>query len=133
MLMLVSHPQDTAFKKNLYDFPIGGEYCDNYGLSSPSGTCDAGYYCSGGATVAAPSGVGGDRCTAGYFCPVGSSAPMPCTPGHYCGTDGLNETSGICHPGYYCASVATVPNPADGNVTGGVLIFSYATIDHTFL
>lgn len=101
----------------------GGSYCDRDGLSSPTGVCSDGYYCSGGAVNATPSGVGGNNCQAGYFCPEGSVNPTPCTPGSYCVSDYLNDTTGQCSPGYYCTSKATVPNPTDGNVTGKGLGF----------
>ncbi|XP_062603182.1 uncharacterized protein LOC134264959 [Saccostrea cucullata] len=98
----------------------GGSYCNQDGLSSPSGVCSAGYYCSGGAVNATPSGVGGNNCQAGYFCPEGSVNPTPCIPGYYCVSDHLNDTTGLCSPGYYCTSKASVPNPTDGNVTGDI-------------
>jgi hypothetical protein len=46
-------------------------YCDQSGLSSPSGNCTAGYLCLGNATVAAPNdGVNGP-CPRGYYCTEG--------------------------------------------------------------
>ena len=53
----------------------------------------------------------------GTYCPEGSSQPTPCTPGSFCASDYLNQTTGLCDPGYYCTVNATVPNPTDG-ITG---------------
>ncbi len=96
----------------------GGQFCAGVGQSLPSGGCDASYYCDGGSITATPSGSGGNHCSAGTYCPVGSSFAVPCRPGHYCGADYLNDTSGLCDAGYYCHSYATLPNPGDLNVTG---------------
>ncbi|RUS80256.1 hypothetical protein EGW08_011985, partial [Elysia chlorotica] len=98
----------------------GGQYCGQDGLSSPSGLCEAGFYCSGGSSVAMPSGAGGDQCSPGYYCPEGSSQPIECDPGQYCATARLNTTSGDCQQGYYCSRLAIIANPTDGNVTGDI-------------
>ena len=98
---------------------LGGEFCDQPGLSQTSGLCSPGYYCTEASDTATPTdGVMGDYCQAGHFCPEGSSYQTPCTPGRYCGADYLNVTSGPCDPGYYCHSSASIPNPTDGNITG---------------
>ena len=36
----------------------------------------------------------------------------PCTPGDYCGAEGLNATSGLCTAGYYCPGGQNVSTPA---------------------
>ena len=92
----------------------GGYYCEQTGLSAPSGPCAAGYYCDGGATTSMPSGAGGSHCTAGYYCPEASAFAVACEPGYYCANDRLNETSGQCDGGYYCTSLAVIANPTDG-------------------
>jgi len=89
-------------------------YCETTGLSMPTGDCDPGYYCDGGSDTKIPTGAGGGFCTAGFFCPAGSTQMTPCSPGKFCGTDYLNDTSGDCQDGYYCVSEASVPNPTDG-------------------
>ncbi|KAM3922961.1 uncharacterized protein RB166_012036 [Leptodactylus fuscus] len=167
-----------------------GYYCDNVGLTSPTGLCLAGYYCSLGVSSSAPNGelftgVGGS-CPRGHYCPAGSPHPhacpagtynnlthqqdclpcpagyfcaentsdystfpcpagfycpggtqhssqfpcprgyynpdprshsidscLPCTPGHYCGIEGLSAVSEKCDPGWFCVSSAWTPQPFD--------------------
>lgn len=50
-----------------------------------------------------------DLCVAGecWLCPAG----------HFCGSEGLVEPSGLCAAGFLCLVGATVPNPTD-NTTG---------------
>ena len=110
-------------------YSTGGEYCAGTGLSTPTGNCDASYYCTDSSPTASPAPYSayGSHCEAGYYCPTGSSYPHPCLPGHYCALDYLNDTSGYCDPGYYCHSLATVPNPTDGNITG-MFIITYSFI-----
>ena len=94
-----------------------GQYCDNTGLSSPTGPCEAGYFCTGGSSTPTPvDGIVGNTCNSGHFCPEGSNQSLPCLPGtyssqplasqcescpagHFC-TDGLEPS--ICPQGYYC-------------------------------
>jgi hypothetical protein len=113
-----------------------GMYCADVGMTEPTGPCDEGYYCSGGAadpgaavcderTVACDTPtceylrareVGescGGICPIGSFCPEASRAPTACPPGEYCGVEGLHQVSGPCEAGYYCSS-------ADGGASGGV-------------
>lgn len=98
-------------------------YCETTGLPAPTGLCDPGYYCDGGAETATPTGSGGSFCTAGYFCPEGSTQMTPCTPGQYCAADYLNDTSGPCQGGFFCTSAALVANPTDG--TTGTFVYNY--------
>ena len=98
-----------------------GTFCGYEGLSDPSGLCQGGYYCSGGAQTDTPSGADstGGRCSAGYFCPSGSGTPIPCTGGRYCERDGLTNETDLCLAGYYCILRASRPDPTD-NVTGAI-------------
>lgn len=58
-----------------------GYYCSRPGLSGPSGPCQAGYVCVGGASNSTPTdGVTGALCPAGYYCPQGSGSGMPIPP-----------------------------------------------------
>ncbi|CAN0099917.1 unnamed protein product, partial [Heterosigma akashiwo] len=89
-------------------------------------SCPAGYYClEGSANLTA--------CPTGHFCPEGTEYatqyPCPngtysnttmleevgdctaCTPGSYCGTEGLSAPTGECAAGYYCGGGASVPTP----------------------
>ncbi|XP_027901562.1 signal peptide, CUB and EGF-like domain-containing protein 1 [Xiphophorus couchianus] len=69
-----------------------GFYCNNTGLSQPSGLCDTGYYCSGGAKFSKPSdGLTGDICPAGHYCPLGSTFPIPCPDGTYSNSTGITH------------------------------------------
>lgn len=82
----------------------------------PTGNCSAGYYCTRGAMLAAPTdGVTGAVCVAGYYCPAGSAAPLPCPAGTSTSATG-NTALSDCQPcpvGKYCAAAASV-----GGVTG---------------
>ncbi|XP_034024621.1 neurogenic locus notch homolog protein 4-like [Thalassophryne amazonica] len=85
-----------------------GLYCNRTGLSQPSGSCDAGYYCSGGAVTATPSGgLTGDVCPVGHFCPIGSSSPIVCPDGTHSNFTGAAECDD-CPPGTYCLSGESV-------------------------
>lgn len=59
-----------------------GSYCDTDELSTVSGQCQAGHYCTNGSIEIAPVGKEyGDICPVGNYCPTGSSAPIPCDAG----------------------------------------------------
>ena len=96
-----------------------------YGLSNYTGMCDAGFFCTGGASSSAPSdNVTGGMCPSGSYCPQGTSVPkkcppgtysnilrnqkladcLPCDPGMYCNGWGLTKPSGNCSEGFYCPS-----------------------------
>ncbi|KAH3841623.1 hypothetical protein DPMN_115096 [Dreissena polymorpha] len=109
----------------------GGFYCDNEGLSNPTGPCSAGYVCVSGSNTSMPTSG------AGYTCPAGSLLPRPvvcrdpmpqrnllkseglqnvsactqCTPGYFCGSEGLTVPTGMCNAGYYCTSGAILADP----------------------
>jgi hypothetical protein len=64
-------------------------------------------------------GMNANICPVGHYCPQGTGDPQPCpkgsynngtglekeadclicTAGHYCGSVGLTQTSGLCDPG----------------------------------
>ena len=77
-----------------------GAYCAGIGLVEPSGPCDAGYYCRGGAATPAPSGA---LCPAGYACAEGASEPAACAPGTYAPSPGA-EACAPCPEAHFCAS-----------------------------
>ena len=120
----------------------GGKYCAYPNATSESGPCDAGYFCRSGSNQPKPeSGHTGDAgpCPAGKYCPQSTTNPLPCskgrfsnnthlktasecdlcTPGHYCGEDGLANVSGQCDPGFYCLYGSSIPNPPVANSSGG--------------
>lgn len=95
--------------------------CDVPGLTAPTGMCDAGYYCTGGAILQNPSGlVYGDICPVGHYCPSGTSLPEPCPAGTYLSTDGATHESDCvsCPAGRFCASTGL------SNYTGKINLFS---------
>ena len=91
-----------------------GMFCNDYGLTKPSGKCWAGFYCPNGA-----DGPDYLECPAGKYCVNGSAygelCPngtyrnvtrgknrndcFACTPGSYCDGVGLEKPSGPCGPG----------------------------------
>ena len=120
----------------------GGKYCAYPNATTETGPCDAGYYCRLGSNQPKPeSGHTGDAgpCPAGRYCPQNTTNPLLCpkgrfsnsthlktgtdcdlcTPGHYCGVDGLANVSGQCDPGFYCLHGSQVPNPSTVTVSGG--------------
>ncbi|KAG9482440.1 hypothetical protein GDO78_011238 [Eleutherodactylus coqui] len=74
--------------------------------------CPAGFYCPGGTQHSYQF-----PCPRGYYNPDPSShsidSCLPCTPGHYCGEEGLSAVSGMCDPGWFCVSAAWTPQPFD--------------------
>ena len=123
-----------------------GSFCATAGLTAPTGACDAGYYCLGGAFVATPAdgfdlgytcsvGTGiwnasavpatGDVCPLGHTCVAGSVAPTPCRPGTYLNTSRATSPAACqpCVPGFMCPDYATVtpyvPCPLGYACSGG--------------
>lgn len=104
-------------------------HCNGTGLTEPTGLCDAGYYCSGGASARAPvDGVTGALCAAGFACPTGSAAQTPCGVGEFSNTtgaaackpcpagfscDGSQPTTPVlCARGHYCPVGTGASSPA---------------------
>ncbi|XP_021231889.1 SCO-spondin-like isoform X4 [Numida meleagris] len=120
-----------------------GMFCEDWGLSSPSGPCWPGFFCTAGASVPNPDGATntstGGPCPPGHFCPAGTSIPQQCPvgtysdrpymwqessctacpSGHYCGSAALTAPSGLCSAGYYCLPGASSPSPHGVWETGG--------------
>ncbi|KAJ7990480.1 hypothetical protein DPEC_G00300750 [Dallia pectoralis] len=109
-----------------------GFYCNSAALTSPSGPCMSGHFCSGGATGPAPvSQSFGDVCPSGHYCPDGTGSPRPCPagsfhpergatstsscypcpPGRYCLSPGSILPTGPCSPGFYCTGGADSGSP----------------------
>ncbi|XP_042566185.1 multiple epidermal growth factor-like domains protein 6 [Clupea harengus] len=84
----------------------GGYYCDGEGLDTPSGPCDAGFYCPSDSSSTTPHTF---MCTKGHFCPQGSPLPLPCPTGQYQPTAG-SDSCIPCRPGFYCEQ-AVVGDP----------------------
>ena len=96
-----------------------GSYCSSPGLSSTSGLCDGGWFCTRGATSVRPNSTreGGGPCPVGFYCPTGSSSPIPCTGGSYCDRRSLAQPTGPCQAGFFCSLASSSPQPL--NMTGG--------------
>ena len=104
-----------------------GFYCPGTGLSQPAGPCAGGWYCTLGSWSDKPAVLGNDtgvtcdcpaqsiggKCLVGTFCPEGSDAPISCSAGSYCSSDGLSNVTGPCQAGYFCSGGATIPNPVN--------------------
>ena len=87
---------------------LKGYFCDKRGLSWPTGQCQPGYYCNGGAIVSNPSVVTntGGPCAAGTYCKTGTSTPFNCPAGTYNSLT-KQDTCLECPPGYYCVVAST--------------------------
>ena len=93
----------------------------------------SGFYCLQGAYTPKPEDLAnytagdcvcpdnstGGMCQPGTYCPRGSREPTLCEEGQYCGTEGLEQPTGECDAGYYCARGASRADPTDGE-TGDV-------------
>ncbi len=100
-------------------------FCATPGLSQPTGTCYAGFYCMGGAKTASPDKDGStsnatfpymnDQCTSGYYCLNGTDVPAPCPAGYFSNQRGLKAPSDCkeCPPGRYCDTIGlqTITDP----------------------
>lgn len=80
----------------------GGFYCATTGLITPTGPCNAGYYCDSGADTPTPNdGTTGDVCPVGNYCPLGTDVPIQCPVGTFMATTQASECMN-CTAGYYC-------------------------------
>ncbi|OAF70388.1 hypothetical protein A3Q56_01860 [Intoshia linei] len=97
-----------------------GNYCEGRGIGAVTGLCNAGYFCTLGATIQNPTdGTTGNICPTGYYCVQGSFEPKICDPGKYCAVNGLSAVTGSCASGYYCTNGAKSIKPTDG-ATGNI-------------
>ncbi|XP_071497013.1 uncharacterized protein [Diadema antillarum] len=91
-----------------------GWYCEEPALSTPTGECYAGFYCTGGAAVPTPyddmvdsdnsSFTGNNVCPKGYYCTNGTDYPEPCPPGTFSVNTRVTQEEDCdpCPPGKYC-------------------------------
>ena len=59
-----------------------GHYCADPGLFTPTGVCDAGYYCPDFAEIKDPMPTT-YPCPAGYYCMAKTGVPDACPPGEW--------------------------------------------------
>lgn len=67
-----------------------------------TGPCDAGYYCTLGATRSDPQNdATGGTCPTGHYCPQGTGVPQGCPPGYFSNATGNVDFSGckLCTEG----------------------------------
>lgn len=109
ILCPAGHYNNRTHATSLADCKIcpGGQYCEESGLSWPSGPCDAGYYCIQNSDSRRPnvSDIGGP-CPPGHFCPVGSPYPIACKGGEY-NSRWTQSQCLVCPPGYFCPNAST--------------------------
>ncbi|XP_052778533.1 multiple epidermal growth factor-like domains protein 6 [Mya arenaria] len=104
---------------------IGGFYCGSDNLTSPSGPCGAGHYCTSGALSANPTMLSasqcpagtvhpivGDVCPIGHYCPEGTDNPIGCPAGTYQDLTTQDHCKD-CPSGYYCPANTTTLNVFD--------------------
>ncbi len=85
-----------------------GMHCNTSGLIAPSGVCDSGYFCIGGALFGNPNdGITGDACPVGHFCDAGTATPIPCESGTYTNATGFGACL-ACPSGHFCHLNSTV-------------------------
>lgn len=105
-------------------------FCTPAGRAYPSGTCKAGYYCSGGSYKDEPAidDSFGGPCVSGQFCPAGVHEPQSCTPGMCCDEGLLAKPNHNCSIGFYCTggSKTCEPNGTDGTGICFLLFNVYA-------
>ena len=122
-----------------------GKYCEGLGNENPTGSCDAGFFCEGGATSRAPIASTANAtkyprngpCPTGSYCPSGISEPRKCpqgtfrnitggmtksncylcTSGSYCSSEGLTSVTGMCYGGWYCPPDYANAEPTPHNFT----------------
>ena len=85
-----------------------GFYCQNPGLSQPTGPCQPGFYCPGNETISLPDPPN-FLCPPGSYCLEGSSQPVGCPAGES-QPDAGKWFCTPCPAGYYCLS-STIPDP----------------------
>ena len=109
-----------------------GKYCSDLGNTSPTGVCDAGYWCRRGSSTPRPgeeiqmlaatkcginscmnAGIIGDNftltapgylCPKGQYCPRGVTVPRPCPSGTFSSFQGIDSPTNcsLCLAGSHC-------------------------------
>lgn len=79
-----------------------GLYCETPGLFLPTGSCYAGYFCTGGSSVATQNAT-----PAGFYSLTGATSPTPCPLGQF-NLHPMQNQCVDCPAGFYCNSPATI-------------------------
>jgi hypothetical protein len=87
-----------------------GFFCTNAAGDAKFQACTQGYIWEEGSSAS----TGSAQCSSGFYWPAGYAVQVPCTPGSYCATAGLNAPTGTCTAGYYCKEGALTATPTDG-------------------
>lgn len=77
----------------------GGQYCGSPGLSSPTGTCSAGYLCTGRNVVATPPA---GLCPKGFKCPAGATTAVACSQDPEYQDEAGQDVCKTCPASYWC-------------------------------
>lgn len=104
-----------------------GLYCQYDGRTNETGSCDAGYYCTiGASSPIQPSKTStGGPCTRGHYCLVGTGDPTPCPKGTFMGSwlnegnyyyKGINYYCELCPSGKACDGIGLY------NYTSGITV-----------
>mmetsp|Transcript_33797 Transcript_33797/g.33295 ORF Transcript_33797/g.33295 Transcript_33797/m.33295 type:complete len:312 (+) Transcript_33797:850-1785(+) len=93
--------QNSYAQSSCKDCPPG-YYCGTAGLSTPTGSCTAGYMCYGKSTIGNPTdGTVGAVCPAGSYCTTGSAKAIICEDGTKT-TATTQSSCGDCAAGKWC-------------------------------
>ena len=77
-------------------------------MSTCTGKCAPGYYCSGGTITPTPTGTAGTICAIGTYCPEGSVEETKCPAGKYNPNTGQKDCL-ACPAGFYCVEGESEP------------------------
>ncbi|XP_053400417.1 sushi, von Willebrand factor type A, EGF and pentraxin domain-containing protein 1-like [Mercenaria mercenaria] len=103
--------QPLEYQTRCLPCPLG-KYCQDTGLSSPSGDCDPGC-CLDIAQINASScpPASPTTCTQGFYYDQSAGRCELCPEGMYCAISGLTDPSGSCETGWYCEIGEITPMP----------------------
>ncbi|CDW71824.1 gcc2 and gcc3 domain-containing protein [Stylonychia lemnae] len=86
-------------------FCLNGQYCSNEAQVTPTGNCQAGYYCYvNNLILITQQNPQSTICPKGSYCPSGSILPIKCPPGTYNDQQGSIDINACikCEAGYIC-------------------------------
>ncbi|RUS80923.1 hypothetical protein EGW08_011304, partial [Elysia chlorotica] len=104
-----------------------GYYCLEYGLSTPTGQCDAGFFCPEGQSVPRPTDL---PCSPGHFCLAGSHNQTGCPSGTY-QPHWQQSDCDICPAGFFCKAFGDYQDLDAANVTNGNVSYRGVSVPAT--